>query len=382
MGTHYKSCPLKKRPIIYPEELEKPNCEQTEALALVKLPYHCDQPQDLSIKKRNKNYDNVEYYPMPAKRECILNLAKSRPESTATNLINSSVLLSPHNDASNSIEYHHPSNEIPMSELIVHTKHYRSYQKAFTSAAGCNPLNPLWHTYQPNLSEVFPSPDSSEDSLQQHCTPPASPTETDNTMPEDLSMHSNIPWMVLLHSTKDTTSNFEEYTFSRSTSRDSLSSTNSSSYGADKTYRFKCEKCKKMFSTSIGLTKHQQFHCPAGECNREKKQYSCQDCGKVYRTMGALKMHISTHTKPHKCQKCGKAFSRSWLLKGHLRTHTGEKPFECSVCPRSFADRSNLRAHQQTHIENKKYACEICRKSFSRMSLLNKHSSSCFITVV
>ncbi|KAI9583944.1 protein snail [Glossina fuscipes] len=381
MGTHYKSCPLKKRPIIYPQEPEKPDNEQTEALALVKLPFDCDQPQDLSIKRKKKPYDNIENYRMPAKRECIFSLRKPRPESTAINLANSSVLLSPHNDASNSIEYHHSSGEIYTSELTVHTKHYKSYQEAFASAAGCNPTSSLWQTYHPKLSEIFPSPDSSADSSQQQCTPPASPTITENSTPEDLSMHSNIPWLILFHSTN--TSTFEEHTPSRSvSSRDSLLSTNSDSYCADKTFRFNCDKCNKMFSTSIGLTKHQQFHCPGSECQREKKQYCCQDCGKTYRTMGALKMHISTHTKPHKCQKCGKAFSRSWLLKGHLRTHTGEKPFECSVCPRSFADRSNLRAHQQTHIENKKYACEICRKSFSRMSLLNKHSSSCLITVV
>jgi len=105
----------------------------------------------------------------------------------------------------------------------------------------------------------------------------------------------------------------------------------------------------------------------------DAKRLACRHCGKVYASLGALKMHIRTHTLPCKCSLCGKAFSRPWLLQGHLRTHTGEKPFSCVQCSRAFADRSNLRAHMQTHAELKKYACTRCTKTFSRLSLLVKH---------
>ncbi|XP_028968253.1 zinc finger protein SNAI1 [Galendromus occidentalis] len=107
-----------------------------------------------------------------------------------------------------------------------------------------------------------------------------------------------------------------------------------------------------------------------------KGSFSCRFCSKSYVSMGALKMHIRTHTLPCKCDICGKAFSRPWLLQGHIRTHTGEKPFECEHCHRAFADRSNLRAHLQTHQEVKKYSCTRCSKTFSRMSLLQKHQDS------
>lgn len=108
----------------------------------------------------------------------------------------------------------------------------------------------------------------------------------------------------------------------------------------------------------------------------DTKRLACRHCGKVYASLGALKMHIRTHTLPCKCSLCGKAFSRPWLLQGHLRTHTGEKPFSCAQCGRAFADRSNLRAHLQTHAELKKYACNRCSKTFSRLSLLVKHQRS------
>lgn len=136
--------------------------------------------------------------------------------------------------------------------------------------------------------------------------------------------------------------------------------------------RYQCPDCGKSYSTYSGLSKHQQFHCAAAE-GQTKKSFSCKYCEKVYVSLGALKMHIRTHTLPCKCHLCGKAFSRPWLLQGHIRTHTGEKPFSCQHCNRAFADRSNLRAHLQTHSDVKKYSCSSCSKTFSRMSLLTKH---------
>ncbi|XP_034952718.1 protein escargot-like [Chelonus insularis] len=137
--------------------------------------------------------------------------------------------------------------------------------------------------------------------------------------------------------------------------------------------RYSCPDCGKSYSTYSGLSKHQQFHCSVNSEGQAKKSFSCKYCEKIYVSLGALKMHIRTHTLPCKCHLCGKAFSRPWLLQGHIRTHTGEKPFSCQHCNRAFADRSNLRAHLQTHSDVKKYSCSSCSKTFSRMSLLTKH---------
>lgn len=59
---------------------------------------------------------------------------------------------------------------------------------------------------------------------------------------------------------------------------------------------------------------------------QSRKAFNCKYCNKEYLSLGALKMHIRSHTLPCVCTTCGKAFSRPWLLQGHVRTHTGECP--------------------------------------------------------
>ncbi|MBN3311454.1 SNAI1 protein, partial [Atractosteus spatula] len=143
------------------------------------------------------------------------------------------------------------------------------------------------------------------------------------------------------------------------------------------TDRYPCPRCSKTYSTPSGLSRHQVSH--AGENEGfvvPRPALRCKHCPKEYSSLGALKMHIRSHTLPCVCTTCGKAFSRPWLLQGHIRTHTGERPFSCPHCSRAFADRSNLRAHLQTHSEVKKYQCSGCSRTFSRMSLLHKHTET------
>ncbi|XP_074864681.1 zinc finger protein SNAI3 [Carettochelys insculpta] len=136
--------------------------------------------------------------------------------------------------------------------------------------------------------------------------------------------------------------------------------------GGDPPESFQCLGCPKCSHSFSGLAKPRCLL-------QARSDFPCKYCAKAYGSLGALKMHLRTHTLPCVCKICGKAFSRPWLLQGHIRTHTGEKPYSCSHCSRAFADRSNLRAHLQTHSDIKKYQCRGCSKTFSRVSLLSRH---------
>ncbi|KAM6380487.1 zinc finger protein SNAI3 isoform 2-T2 [Pluvialis apricaria] len=65
-----------------------------------------------------------------------------------------------------------------------------------------------------------------------------------------------------------------------------------------------------------------------------RRSFSCRHCARAYASLGALKMHLRTHTLPCLCRLCGKAFSRPWLLQGHIRTHTALRlpPLQPGFC--------------------------------------------------
>lgn len=94
----------------------------------------------------------------------------------------------------------------------------------------------------------------------------------------------------------------------------STDSESNKSRHSKKAERYQCPDCNKSYSTQSGLVKHQEFLCTT----QVKKSFSCKHCDKVYVSLGALKMHIRTHTLPCKCKLCGKAFSRPWLLQGNV----------------------------------------------------------------
>lgn len=270
------------------------------------------------------------------------------------------------------------NNNIIKSEPFIIPKYFTPYrvdqniQQQFTTINN-NSLHYQSHPPHRPLFNAFPlSPASSHASYNSYEESPRrseSPLSTNSITSDNQQIQISAPTVT------STTSNYSVFrdVSALSTGAPNIKSKQSKTEKSLKNSHYQCPDCSKSYSTYSGLSKHQQFHCPAVEGNQAKKIFSCKNCDKVYTSLGALKMHIRTHTLPCKCEICGKAFSRPWLLQGHIRTHTGEKPFSCQHCHRAFADRSNLRAHLQTHSEIKKYSCTTCSKTFSRMSLLTKH---------
>ncbi|XP_069837201.1 zinc finger protein 420-like isoform X2 [Dendropsophus ebraccatus] len=161
---------------------------------------------------------------------------------------------------------------------------------------------------------------------------------------------------------------------------------------------FLCLECGKCFSQKSGLDKHRKIHtveksvscleCEKGSTcihperhlaiDKEKRPFSCSECGKLFIQKAYLIKHQKIHTgeKPFLCSECGKCFMLKDHLERHQRIHTGEKPFSCSECGKCFTQKKSLVEHHKTHTGEKPFSCSECGKCFTRKCQLEIHQRS------
>ncbi|XP_067629756.1 zinc finger protein 429-like isoform X2 [Eurosta solidaginis] len=107
-------------------------------------------------------------------------------------------------------------------------------------------------------------------------------------------------------------------------------------------------------------------------------QYSCDICGKQFKTTWDFNRHERSHSgeKPHKCDVCENRFTQATSLREHMRTHTGEKPYKCKYCDRCFTTKHNRNTHLRVHLGDNIHRCESCPLAFRLASELRLHSTT------
>ncbi|XP_037822045.1 zinc finger protein 3-like isoform X4 [Lucilia sericata] len=133
---------------------------------------------------------------------------------------------------------------------------------------------------------------------------------------------------------------------------------------------YKC--CGRNFHNNRNLNAHiSREHGP----NKKSFKYKCQYCKKSFQTRSGKVFHERTHDKNNKfqCPLCPNAEFRENIFLSHVMLHESDTCYPCQVCAQIFKTSEERLEHWHTHAEEKPCACEICHRRFRKPFILRNH---------
>ena len=183
------------------------------------------------------------------------------------------------------------------------------------------------------------------------------------------------------------------------------------------TVRFRCEACKRDFTSKFALKKHKcgirrarwGFRAPAKTrafASRAERPYPCKKCNWAFSSKENLTTHFKLHSpkNPNVCRACSRPFlcpaylakhmkkihdvetegKRDWRSNKRMRRPHKDIGFSCAVCFAIFEQRSSFRQHMKSHNANNMKShdannvktCTVCETSFNSAADLREHLQS------
>jgi len=97
-----------------------------------------------------------------------------------------------------------------------------------------------------------------------------------------------------------------------------------------------------------------------------------------------LRNHMLSHggRKPFKCEVCRKRFTSSSNLEIHRRVHTGVRPYKCTLCDRAFSRSGILQNHMKVRdVMNNVHAVFECFDEYAVELLLDLNCNDSLLSM-
>ena len=137
----------------------------------------------------------------------------------------------------------------------------------------------------------------------------------------------------------------------------------------------------KQLPDATSLRDHEMRH-------KGVKQFKCDVCGHMTVTKTALQSHVrynhpekAPNYKPfgeHICHECGKCFKSKGALSEHSWTHSNQQhpQFQCPICHKYMKQSNSFRKHM-SNVHKVHHKCDECTKTFPTKFGLVRHKIDC-----
>jgi hypothetical protein len=125
-----------------------------------------------------------------------------------------------------------------------------------------------------------------------------------------------------------------------------------------------CNHCNNIFDSARKLRMHKRNQCEYDETgnqqleeeddddDREKGEFACEVCGKIFEYADSLRRHKQWHRTKEEIKK--------------------DDPFECNICNERFENRDKFQSHHR-NVHDKEFVCRLCSSTASNYIFLRKH---------